>query len=441
MIDNAIEGGVETDFDFLRRAVGLADLDAVRVALYQQTSDPELAALPLAAAMDEAQRARLTDKAVDWLTGNAGPRALAEPPEPDLRRLMDMAVGGPMGDLEFEARRDLTGFKPFPFAVHWQGDRPPIPEGFKVAIIGSGFAGVTMAVQLDLLDIPYMVIERRPEPGGVWSVNRYPDVRVDTSSVTYEFQFVKDHPWTEYFGRGNEVQQYVAHVSKTSGVYPKTLFSHDLKTACFDEARNVWTLDLDGPDGKVTLEANVVVSASGLFATPNIPRFEGEESFKGQIVHPSRWPADLDAQGPAGGDARQRIHRGADAGRDRAQGGARVGVPAHAAMDHAAGQVRPGHGAGDRLAAEELPRLLELVALHLDGAPVRHPRTDAGRRRRGRPAGGKVNRQERRHAREVLTAYIAARDGRSGRTWWSGSLPTTRPSRAALWWTTAGTAP
>ena len=193
MIDIAIEERFQPDLGFLQRAVGLADLDAVRIALYQQTSDPELAALPVAAVMDEAQRASLTNKAVDWLALNAASRILAEPPEPELRQLMELAVGAPMGDLEFEARRDLTAFKAFPFAVHWGDDKPPIPNGFKVAIIGSGFAGVTMAVQLDLLGIPYVVIERRPEPGGVWSINRYPDVRVDTSSITYEFPFVRDY--------------------------------------------------------------------------------------------------------------------------------------------------------------------------------------------------------------------------------------------------------
>ena len=34
------------DRDFIRRGVELADLNAVRVALYQHTHDPEIAALP-----------------------------------------------------------------------------------------------------------------------------------------------------------------------------------------------------------------------------------------------------------------------------------------------------------------------------------------------------------------------------------------------------------
>src|SRR5439155_12814237 len=60
-------GEATVDPAFIRRAVELADLNAVRVALYQHTHDPELAELPKARAMDDAQRALLVDKAVAWL--------------------------------------------------------------------------------------------------------------------------------------------------------------------------------------------------------------------------------------------------------------------------------------------------------------------------------------------------------------------------------------
>ena len=35
----------------------------------------------------------------------------------------------------------------------------------------------------------------------------------------------------------------------------------------------------------------------GTFANPKIPSFEGQELFQGHLVHPSRWPADLDITG------------------------------------------------------------------------------------------------------------------------------------------------
>ena len=285
------------DSAFIRRAVELADLNAVRVALYQHTKDPELAALPTAVNLDDAGRDLLITKAVAWLEENSGPGMPPEPPEDELRTLCNMATGEQMGDLEFEARRDLPAFKDFPFTTTWSDGKPEIPEGFLVAVIGSGFSGLAMGVQLQRLGIPYVVLERRPEPGGTWSINRYPDIRVDTISITYEFSFEKEYRWSEYFGRGAEVRSYLDMVSKKYGVYENTRFNRDLKKATFDEDRNVWVLEVDSPDGIETIEANAVVNAVGTFANPRFPEFEGQESFEGEILHPARWPAGWDATG------------------------------------------------------------------------------------------------------------------------------------------------
>ncbi len=285
------------DSAFIRRGVELADLNAVRVALYQHTGDPELAALPVAAQLDDAGRELLISKAVAWLEHNAGPGMPPEPPEGELRALMNMATGEQMPDLEFEARRELPAFQDFPSFAQWGEGRPELPEGFSVAVIGSGFSGLAMGVQLELLGIPYVVLDRQPEPGGTWSINRYPDIRVDTISITYEFSFEKNYPWKEYFGRGADVREYLGHISKKYGVHDNTRFGRDLKSARFDEDRNVWVLEVAAPDGTEWLEANVIVNAVGTFANPRQPDFEGLEEFQGTIIHPSRWPADFDPTG------------------------------------------------------------------------------------------------------------------------------------------------
>lgn len=291
-----VTGGA-VDAAFIRRAVELADLNAVRVTLYQHTHDPEIAALPMTLQLDDEQRELLISRAAAWLEANSGPGMPDEPPEDELRRLMNLATKEEMGDLEFEARRELPAFKPFPLMTEWSGPKPEIPDGFRVAIIGSGFSGLAMGVQCELLGLPYVVLERRPEPGGTWSVNRYPDIRVDTISITYEFAFEKEYRWSEYFGRGKEVREYLEMVSKKYGVYANTRFEHELQRATFDEARNVWVLEAQTPDGVQTIEANVVVNAMGTFTNPLFPQFEGRDSFEGDILHPARWPADWDATG------------------------------------------------------------------------------------------------------------------------------------------------
>ena len=285
------------DAAFVRRAVELADLNAVRVALYQHTGDPELAALPVAANLDVAQRELLIGKAVAWLLHNAGPGMPPEPPEAELRSLLNLATKEEMGDLEFEARRDLPAFKAFPWTTSWTSEKPVLPEGFRVAIIGSGFSGIAMGVQLELLGIPYVVLDKQPEPGGTWSVNTYPDIRVDTISITYEYSFEKNYAWSEYFGQGAEVRQYLDYISDKYGVKKNTRFNHTLERATWDEARSVWVLEASTAEGRVTLDASILVNALGTFNNPLHPNFEGMELFNGQIVHPARWPKDLDTTG------------------------------------------------------------------------------------------------------------------------------------------------
>ena len=285
------------DSAFIRRAVELADLNAVRVALYQHTGDPELAALPMAINLDAAQRELLIDKAVAWLEVNAAPGMPPEPPEAELRALMNMATKEEMGDLEFEARRDLPAFKDFPWTTSWTNGKPELPEGFHVVVIGSGFSGIAMGVQLELLGIPFTVLDRQPEPGGTWSVNRYPDIRVDTISITYEYSFEKNYKWSEYFGRGAEVQQYLDYISDKYGVKKNTRFNHTLEKSTWNEDRATWTVEASTPDGPAVFEANYVINALGTFNNPLFPKFEGMESFQGQIIHPARWPHDADLDG------------------------------------------------------------------------------------------------------------------------------------------------
>jgi 4-hydroxyacetophenone monooxygenase len=286
------------DEAFIRRAIELSDLSALRVALFQATGDSELATMgPLAEWSPEA-RESLIAKAVTFLQNDAAGVTLTEPPDDELQRLMEMATGVAMTDEEFAARRGLPAFEAHPWEAKWPENKPDVPDGFLVAIIGAGFSGIAAGVQMQRLGIPYVILERRHEVGGVWSINKYPDARVDTLSLTYEFNFEKNYPWSEYFGRQNEVRGYLEHVAKKHGLWENIRFDSDLQAAHFDEAASVWKLRLGKSDGTVVeLDANVVVSAVGVFANPKFPNLAGRDDFGGKIVHPTQWSSDIDVKG------------------------------------------------------------------------------------------------------------------------------------------------
>jgi 4-hydroxyacetophenone monooxygenase len=286
------------DSAFIRRAVAASDLAALRAALYQASGDPELAAFGPVATLPPEERARLAEKAARLLETDLPKYERRIPSDDELRRLMDLVLGVPTRDEHFEVRKRLLGFEKFPFLYDPGAAMPKIPAGFEVAIIGAGLAGIAMAVQLEKLGIPYVVYERRSELGGVWSVHKYPDIRVDTLSITYEYTFEDHYPWREYFARGEDVRAYLELVARKYGVFEKICFGHDLEHARFDEARKAWQLRLRRADGShLERSVPVVVTASGLFSTPKLPDIPGLDAFRGQILHPTRWTSDVDVRG------------------------------------------------------------------------------------------------------------------------------------------------
>jgi 4-hydroxyacetophenone monooxygenase len=288
-------GALTVDKAFIRRAVELADLNAVRVTLSQHTRDPSIELLPLADSLTEAQRDDLIDKAVTWLSDHSGPESMSPPTEEELRRLLGLAKGRDLTDDEYLAWQPIPAFEDYPVFARWNEPRPEMPENFRAAVIGAGFAGLAIGVQLGLLDIPYVVFERQAEPGGTWTRHRYPGIGVDTASITYEFAFEKNYPWSEYFGHGPEVRRYIDYVSKKYNVQQNCRFGCDVRSATFDERRNIWVLDIATPDGTERFEANVLIAATGTFANPKIPRFEGQDIYEGQVIHPSEWPHNWEA--------------------------------------------------------------------------------------------------------------------------------------------------
>ncbi len=289
------------DEEFVRRAVDEADLNALRIALFQATRDPELGAIELQeTSIRGGSRKQLVvapehqdwikQRAVRFLLHEASGHERNDPTADEVDALIEMAHGEPVAQESLRMRRDLVSFGEFPLGATWTTTRPTLPEGFEVVIVGAGFSGIGMAVQLSQLGVPFTILERRDEIGGVWSVNTYPDARVDTLSSTYQYAFEKNYPWTEYFARQPEVRGYLEHIAKKYGAFEHIRFGHDVVEGVFDEASSTWSLQVETATGEVTeLTANVVVSAAGLFALPKPFEAEGVDDFAGELLHTTEW--------------------------------------------------------------------------------------------------------------------------------------------------------
>ncbi|MES2492416.1 MAG: NAD(P)/FAD-dependent oxidoreductase [Pseudomonadota bacterium] len=172
------------------------------------------------------------------------------------------------------------------------------PPGFSALIIGAGISGLCAAVQFEAAKIPYVIVERRENLGGVWFDNRYPGAACDVPSHLYSFSFAP-YPWSRYFAGSREIHRYLEHVADEYDIRRHIRFGVDLIEARFDEGSGTWHADVRSADGQLeTLHANIVISGVGAFNKPRIPDVPGLAAFKGPSVHTAQYPdAGLDLQG------------------------------------------------------------------------------------------------------------------------------------------------
>jgi len=156
-----------------------------------------------------------------------------------------------------------------------------------IAIIGAGFGGLAVALELKHAGIDsFTVLERADEVGGVWQANTYPGAACDVPSVIYQFSRHLKPDWSRRFGSQREIRDYLRAVSVESGVRDHIRFGAEVVAAAYDEERAGWSVEL--ADGE-TLAVDVLVCATGQLSRPRLPDVSGRESFAGAQFHSAEW--------------------------------------------------------------------------------------------------------------------------------------------------------
>jgi cyclohexanone monooxygenase len=194
---------------------------------------------------------------------------------------------------------------------------------YEVLIIGSGFAGLGMAIQLDKAGFPdFALIEKEDEVGGTWRVNDYPGCACDIPSHMYSFSFEGNPDWSRDFATQPEILAYLRRCAEKYGVRSRIQFGTQMVGLAYDEDACLWSVQLakasevrrfmqerglkpgdalpvDDPDMPTirTVRARVVVSGMGALSTPAFPKVKGLESFKGHAFHSQQWDHAYDLAG------------------------------------------------------------------------------------------------------------------------------------------------
>jgi cation diffusion facilitator CzcD-associated flavoprotein CzcO len=154
------------------------------------------------------------------------------------------------------------------------------------AIVGSGFAGLGMAIRLRQEGFEdFTIFERAGELGGTWRDNTYPGCACDVPSHLYSFSFAPNPGWTRTFSRQPEIWEYMREVSRRYGIDPHIRYRHEVTSACWDTERERWRIKTSaGP-----FTADVLIAGPGPLSDPKPPDVPGIESFAGEMFHSARW--------------------------------------------------------------------------------------------------------------------------------------------------------
>jgi cation diffusion facilitator CzcD-associated flavoprotein CzcO len=169
-----------------------------------------------------------------------------------------------------------------------------IPAEVEVAIVGSGFSGLCMAIKLREAGMDdFVVLERGDAVGGTWWFNTYPGCGCDVPSHLYSYSFAPNPDWTRTYSRQGEIEAYLQRVARDFDLGRSVRLGTTVTGAEWDEDEQRWRVETDRGD----LRARVLVSAAGALSDPKTPDIEGLERFQGHTFHSAQWDHDYAVEG------------------------------------------------------------------------------------------------------------------------------------------------
>ena len=177
-----------------------------------------------------------------------------------------------------------------------------LTEHVDVLIVGAGLSGIGAACHIET-ECPgktYAVLEAREASGGTWDLFRYPGIRSDTDMYTLGYPF---NPWPseQAIADGPTIREYVRNTARKYSVDRAIRYRRRAVAARWSSEAARWTVDVERLDTGETVQmtCSFLFGCTGYYRYDEgyLPRFEGVERFKGQLIHPQHWPEDLDYAG------------------------------------------------------------------------------------------------------------------------------------------------
>lgn len=172
-------------------------------------------------------------------------------------------------------------------------------EHFDVVVIGAGISGIGAGyfLQRDCPSKSFVILEGRDALGGTWDLFRYPGVRSDSDMHTLGYSF---KPWTaeKSIADGPSILSYLNETVDEYGLRKKIRFNTLATDASWSSSTATWTISTtNARTGEPSVyTCNYLYMCSGYYSYKEgyTPDFPGIDSFAGIVVHPQKWPENLD---------------------------------------------------------------------------------------------------------------------------------------------------
>ncbi|HTZ85136.1 MAG TPA: NAD(P)/FAD-dependent oxidoreductase [Solirubrobacteraceae bacterium] len=166
-------------------------------------------------------------------------------------------------------------------------DSTALDDKPSVLIVGAGFGGIAMAIELKRHGFQQVtILERAPDLGGTWYYNGYPGAACDVPSHLYSFSYAQRRDWSRLCSPQAEIHDYLRGVASANGVEREVRFEQSVRSCAWDERAARWLVETESGEH---LQADALVLATGQLHQPSTPQIEGIETFAGRSFHSSAW--------------------------------------------------------------------------------------------------------------------------------------------------------
>jgi cation diffusion facilitator CzcD-associated flavoprotein CzcO len=164
-----------------------------------------------------------------------------------------------------------------------------------VAIVGTGFAGLGMAIQLvrERRGRSFVILEKNADVGGTWRVNHYPGCACDVPSHLYSYSFAPNPDWSRAYAPQAEILAYLERCVADHDLRRHIRFGAEVTQATWDEPRGRWQVQANG----LEVSARHLVLGTGALSRPAVPALPGLDRFRGKRFHSAAWDHGFDMAG------------------------------------------------------------------------------------------------------------------------------------------------